>query len=73
MRPVRRRTTVDFGGERAVREGRARRNAQQSPHLQDQSGDGVPRLLRQAGFGAVEVSSHAVRWIGPVVVCRAAA
>ncbi|SFF35193.1 class I SAM-dependent methyltransferase [Blastococcus tunisiensis] len=65
---------VDMGGHAHAHEGGIARRAQQDERLQANVGDGIPRLLREAGFADVaEVASVVHRRIVRLTFVRATA
>lgn len=63
---------VDVGGAIADSDGRKARKALRNPHLQDNLGDRIPALLREAGFtDAGEVGHRRTRVAGRVTYVRA--
>jgi ubiquinone/menaquinone biosynthesis C-methylase UbiE len=63
---------MDAGGAIAASDGWMARKALTNPHLQDNLGDRIPTLLREAGFtDAHEVDHRATRIVGRVTYVRA--
>jgi ubiquinone/menaquinone biosynthesis C-methylase UbiE len=74
LRPGGRLHVVDMGGHAHAHGGRIARKAQQDERLQANAGDGIPRLLREAGFAdAAEVASTVHRRTGRLTFVRATA
>jgi ubiquinone/menaquinone biosynthesis C-methylase UbiE len=74
LRPGGRLHVVDMGGHAHAHDGRIARKAQQDERLQANFGDGIPRLLREAGFTDVaEVASVVHRRTGRLTFVRATA
>lgn len=74
LRPGGRLHVVDMGGHAHAGDGRIARRAQQDARLQANVGDGIPRLLREAGFSDVaEVASMLHRHTGRLTLVRATA
>lgn len=55
---------VDFGGRVTTSDGLMARVQLQSRRLRDNIGDGIPTLLRGAGFSEVTELTHRTGWIG---------
>ncbi|WP_214367485.1 class I SAM-dependent methyltransferase [Pseudonocardia sp. H11422] len=64
---------VDFGGRVAASDGRMARLQLRSHRLRANMGDGIPRLLRDAGFADVAESAHRTSRVGRVTYYRALA
>jgi ubiquinone/menaquinone biosynthesis C-methylase UbiE len=63
---------MDAGGDIVPSDGRMARKALHNPHLQDNLGDRIPTLLREAGFtDAGEVDHRATRVVGRVTYVHA--
>ncbi len=62
---------VDIGGSMTPDDGFMARRMLRSPHAAGNLGDGIPRMLRSAGFDAAEVGTHRNRFIGRLTFYRA--
>lgn len=62
---------VDVGGRMSAADGRTARRMLKNGHVADNLNDGIPRLLRSAGFECEEVDSRVHRFIGRVTYYRA--
>ena len=74
LRPGGRLHLVDMGGHDSEGDGRLTHRAHQHERLRDNFGDGIPALLRQAGFGDVaEVATEVRRRVGRISYYRGSA
>ncbi|WP_306361553.1 class I SAM-dependent methyltransferase [Nocardia sp. CC227C] len=71
LRPGGRLHIADVGGRMTTADGFMTRRMLKGGHVTDNLGDGIPRLLRAAGFDAEEVASTVTRRIGRVTYYRA--
>ncbi|WP_280269290.1 class I SAM-dependent methyltransferase [Nocardia wallacei] len=71
LRPGGRLHLVDIGGPMTPADGLSARMMLRTGHVADNLGDGIPRLLRDAGFDCAVVDSHPHRRIGRVTYYRA--
>lgn len=71
LRPGGRLHLVDVGGDMTAADGWAARRMLRSRYLTGNLGDGIPRLLRSAGFDCAEVGYLRNRRIGRVTFYRA--
>lgn len=71
LRPGGQLHVVDVGGHMTEADGFSSRRMLESGHVTDNLGDGIPRLLRAAGFDCTEVDSRVYRFIGRVTYYRA--
>lgn len=62
---------VDVGGHVNAADGRGSRRMLKNHHVAENLGDGIPRLLRAAGFDCQEVDSRLYRYIGRATYYRA--
>ncbi|MBF6181617.1 class I SAM-dependent methyltransferase [Nocardia otitidiscaviarum] len=62
---------VDVGGRMTTADGFMARRMLKGGHVTDNLGDGIPRLLRTAGFDAEEIGSTVTRRLGRVTYYRA--
>ncbi|WP_282776734.1 class I SAM-dependent methyltransferase [Nocardia sp. CC201C] len=62
---------VDVGGRMTTADGFMARRMLKGGHVTDNLGDGIPRLLRTAGFDAEEISCTVTRRLGRVTYYRA--
>jgi ubiquinone/menaquinone biosynthesis C-methylase UbiE len=62
---------VDIGGHTTGHHGLAARWMKDNPHAAGNLGDGIPRLLRTAGFVCTEVGTRRNRFIGQLTFYRA--
>ncbi|WP_153340838.1 class I SAM-dependent methyltransferase [Nocardia aurantia] len=71
LRPGGRLHVVDVGGHMRKSDGRLGRMMMNNPHAARNSGDGIPNLLRAAGFECHEVASEPHRVIGRLTYYQA--
>jgi ubiquinone/menaquinone biosynthesis C-methylase UbiE len=71
LRPGGRLHLADIGGVMTANDGLMARRFMRSPHAVGNLGDGIPRLLRGAGFDVTQVATHKQRLIGRITYYRA--
>lgn len=71
LRPGGRLHLIDVGGEITADDGYAARRMLHSRHTADNLGDGIPTLLREAGFDCEVVDSRVKRTIGRITYYQA--
>lgn len=71
LRPGGRLHILDIGGHVTAHHGLAARWMKDNPHAAGNLGDGIPRLLRSAGFECAEVGTRRNRLIGQLTFYRA--
>ncbi|MCU1647424.1 MAG: methyltransferase protein [Nocardia sp.] len=71
LRPGGRLHLADVGGNLSATDGYASRRMMKNPHASGNLGDGIPHLLRAAGFDCEEVDSQVYRHVGRVTFYRA--
>lgn len=71
LRPGGRLHVVDIGGPMTPADGLAARLTLRGEHIGGNLGDGIPRLLRDAGFDCAVVDSQPHRRLGRVTYYRA--
>lgn len=71
LRPGGRLHLVDVGGPMTPADGLTARRMMRGEHVAGNLGDGIPRVLREAGFDCTEVASQRHRRMGRVTYYRA--
>jgi ubiquinone/menaquinone biosynthesis C-methylase UbiE len=71
LRPGGRLHLVDIGGEVSADDGLLARRMHRGPHAKANSGDAIPRQLRNAGFDCSQVATHRLHLVGSIAFYRA--